>query len=200
MKKIVSVVLCFTLVSLFAGCATIMEEHPGAAVGTGAGAATGAVAGALIGKGAGAAVVGGLIGGLLGGAIGHYAYDAPRSRAETARVYDYSPSQGTVLTIEDEYAAPNVAHPGDVVDLKLTYAVLTPSSEGEISVTEIREITHNGELVGQPEVRVERAGGTYTSTVPLHLPPDAPRGRYQLTSMVQSRYAKDSRVTYFTVR
>ncbi len=199
MKKIASVLLCLTLVSLFTGCATI-EEHPGAAVGAGAGAATGAVAGALIGKGAGATVVGGLIGGLVGGAIGHYAYDAPRSRAETAKVYDYSPSQGTVLTIEDEYAAPNVVHPGDVVDLKLTYAVLTPSPEDEISVTEIREITHNGELVGEPEVHVERAGGTYTSTVPLHLPPDAPRGRYQLTSIVQSPSAKDSRVAYFTVR
>lgn len=63
--------------------------------------------------------------------IGHYAYDVPRSRAETA-------------------------------------------PEGEISVTEIREITHNGELVGKPEVPVERSGGTYASTVPLHLPPNAP--------------------------
>jgi hypothetical protein len=177
-----------------------MEEHRGAAVGAGAGAATGAVAGALIGKGAGAVVIGGLIGGLLGGAVGHYAYDAPRSRAETARVYGYDSSQGTVLSIENAYAAPNVVYRGDVVDLKMTYAVLTPSPEGEVGVTEIREITHNGQLVGKPEVRVVRPGGTYASTVPLHLPPDAPRGKYQVTSIVQTRNASDTRVVYFTVK
>ena len=115
------------------------------------------------------------------------------------RVYNYDPS-GECLTIENVYAAPNVAYPGDVVDIKMTYAVLTPSPEGEISVTEIREITHNGELVGKPEVPVERSGGTYASTVPLHLPPNAPGGQYQVTIIIQTSNARDTRVTYFTVR
>lgn len=38
----------------------------------------------------------------------------------------------------------------------------------KVAVTEIREITYKGELVGRPEVKVEHADGTYTTTVPLH--------------------------------
>ena len=38
-------------------------------------------------------------------------------------------------------------------------AVLNPSAETKTSITEIRDITHNAELVGKPEVRVERGEG-----------------------------------------
>ena len=38
----------------------------------------------------------------------------------------------------------------------------------KVAVTEIREITYKGELLGRPEVKVEHADGTYTTTVPLH--------------------------------
>jgi hypothetical protein len=197
-QKIIAAVLCFTVISIVS-CQTVMQEHPGAAVGAGAGAATGAVAGALIGKGAGAVILGGVLGGLAGGLIGHYAYDVPRSREETARVYGYQPSQGTILTIENATVYPQVVYPGSIVDLKVTYAVLTPSPDMEIDLTEIRQITHDGELVGNPEVRVIRAGGTYSSTVPLHLPPNARRGEYRVRTTVESSYAKDTRETFFTV-
>jgi hypothetical protein len=198
-QKIIVVVLCFTVLSLVS-CQTIMQEHPGAAVGTGAGAATGAVAGALIGKGAGAVILGGLLGGLAGGLIGHYAYDVPRSREETARVYRYHPSEGTILTIENATVYPHAVYPGEVVDLKVTYAVLTPSPDAEVDITEIREITHHGELVGNPEIRVIRPGGTYSSIVPLHLPPNARRGEYRVKTIVESSSAKDTREIYFTVK
>jgi hypothetical protein len=73
------------------------------------------------------------------------------------------------------------------------------NAQKEIDVTEIRHITHNGELVGNPEVRVIRPGGTYSSTVPLHLPANARRGAYQVRVTVESSYARDTRETYFTV-
>jgi outer membrane lipoprotein SlyB len=95
MSKIVSVVLCFALVSLSAGCSSIMEEHKGAAVGAGAGGAVGGIAGAVIGHGTGAVVAGALIGALLGGVVGHFAYDQQRTREQTAQAYRYQPSQGS---------------------------------------------------------------------------------------------------------
>jgi hypothetical protein len=198
--KVVLVGVWFSILLLLGNCSTVMEEHRGAAVGAGAGAATGAVAGALIGKGAGAVVLGGLIGGLIGGAVGHYAYDQPRSREETAKVYNYQSSQGPLLTIENASAVPGTAHPGGTVDLKMTYALLAPSASSEVEVNEIREITYRGQLVGNPEVRVRRMGGTYNSTVPLRLPPDAGKGQYKVKTVVQSINAKDAREFYFTVQ
>jgi outer membrane lipoprotein SlyB len=197
--KIVSLVAGLIILSLLASCQTMMTEHPGTAVGTGFGAATGAILGALVGKGAGAVVLGGLLGGLAGGLIGNYAYDVPRNREQTAKEYHYQSSQGTMLRIENTSALPHVVYPGEVVNLRMTYAVLTPVSYEEISVTEIREITHNGQLVGNPEIRTDRTGGTYSTTIPINLPPDARRGEYQVRFFVESRHASDSTVVYFRV-
>ena len=197
--KIIAVGVALTFMLLSVGCSTVMEEHRGAAVGAGAGAATGAVAGAIIGKGTGAVILGGLIGGLVGGAVGTYAYDMPRTRVQTADTYRYKPTQGTVLTIESASVSPRVAYPGDVVDLNMTYAVLNPSPNAETDITEIREITHNNALVGNPEVRVVRPDGTHTSSIPLRLPPNAARGDYRVRTIVQSSNAKDTKEVHFTV-
>ncbi|MCG6535944.1 MAG: glycine zipper domain-containing protein [Syntrophales bacterium LBB04] len=198
-SRIVSVILVFSLV-LFVSCSQIMEEHSGAAVGAGAGAATGAVVGAIAGRNVTGAIVGGLIGGLVGGAVGHYAYDKPKEREQTAKVYNYNPSQGPVLTIENAVASPQTVNPGDLVDLKLTYAVLNPVQNAETKITEIREIRHRDELVGKPEVTVTRTDGTYNSSVPLRLPANASKGDYRVITTVQSASAKDTKEMRFTVR
>jgi hypothetical protein len=197
-QKMILIVMCVTLISLVS-CQTV-EQNPGAATGAGVGAAAGGVAGALIGRGAGAVLLGGLLGALAGGVVGHYAYDVPRTREETIRQYNYNASQGTILTIENATVYPPIVYPGEVADLRVTYAVLTPSPEVDVSVTEIRQITHHGELVGNPEVRVIRPGGTYISTVPLRLPPDARRGEYTVRTIIESSRASDARETHFTVR
>ena len=199
MRKLVSVVLSISLVVLLLGCETIPSEHRGAAVGAGVGAATGTAAGAALG-GTRSAVLGGLLGGLVGGVIGHYGYDQRRSRDETAQTYDYQPGQGTVLRIEDASAMPQTVRPGESVDLQMTYAVLTPTPEAESSITEIREITHNGAAVGNPQVTVARRDGTYTTTVPLRLPPNAERGAYTVRNIVQTQGVSDVRETSFTVQ
>ncbi|MFO0752082.1 MAG: hypothetical protein U0411_01985 [Thermodesulfovibrionales bacterium] len=200
-------VFTFMLLVAFAaglsGCASIPEEHKGAATGAGVGAATGAAAGALLGgKGAKTetAIIGGLVGALVGGAIGHYTYDQRRTRQETAQKYNYQPSLGTQVRIEDATAVPGSVRPGGTVSLKATYAVLTPSSDSTVTVTETREIRKGGELIGRPESSVARSGGTYTSSVPLILPSTARAGTYTVTTTVQSGTIKDARETSFTVR
>jgi len=198
--KIIAVVLCLTLISLPLGCANVMEEHKGAAVGAGAGGAVGGVMGAIIGHGTGAVVVGALAGALLGGAIGHFGYDQERTREQTAKDYNYKTSQGTVLRIENVKVTPASVSPGETVDLKMTYAVLHDSPDTKLTVTEIREITYKGELVGRPEVKVEQTDGTYTTSVPLRLPSSAGKGTYKVKAMVESQYSKDAREITFTVR
>jgi hypothetical protein len=197
--RAIAVVVCLTLVLPLGACESIPQEHKGAAVGAGAGAATGALAGALIGDTKGA-VIGGLLGALAGGAIGHYAYDQRQTGEETAKKYNYEGSEGKLLTLEEASAVPQTVRPGNAVDLKMTYAVLTPPPHSSTQITEVREITHNGQLVGKPEANVTRNDGTYTSTVPLQLPPDAKTGLYLVKATVKSGDAQDTLETSFTVR
>lgn len=199
-QKLIFGVLILTLILAWSGCQSVPEEHKGAAVGAGVGAAAGTAVGAVIGKDTKGAVIGGLVGALLGGAIGHYAYDKQKTREETVKTYNYEASKGTILTIEDASSSPDTIHPGDVVELKMTYAVLSPSPDTKTRITEIREITHNGQLVGKPEVSVDRVDGTYASAVPLRLSANAEKGVYKVRSTVQSENAKDTREASFTVR
>ncbi len=192
-------VLILFFVSLLSGCTTIPEEHKGAATGAGIGAATGAVAGAVLGKDTQSAVLGALAGALVGGAIGHYAYDQEKSREQTQQTYSYKPDYGTVLTLEDVSSVPKNVAPGQTVELKMTYAILNPSANVQTSITESRMITYNGTIVGNPEVRVTRADGTYSSSVPLRLPTDAAKGIYVVKSEIRSDNAKDSREFTFKV-
>lgn len=185
------------------GCQSIPEERRGAVTGAGVGAATGTLAGAVLGsEGAKTetAIIGGLVGALVGGAIGHYAVDQRRDRQTTEQQYNYQPSAGTVVRIENAAATPSTVRPGETVNMEATYAVLTPSPGGAVNVTETREIRRQGALIGNPQVTVNRTGGTYTSSVPLILPPNAQSGDYVVATTVQSGNARDTRETRFTVR
>lgn len=198
-KMIASMVLMTFMLFLLSSCASIPEEHRGAATGAGIGAATGAVAGALLGDDTKSTMLGAMIGALAGGVIGHYAYDQNKSRQETQQTYNYKPAYGTVLTIEEASASPATVHPGETVELKMSYAILNPSAGMQTNLTETRSITHHGELVGNPETRVTRSDGTYTSTIPLHLPANADKGTYAVTSTVQTENAKDTKEFTFEV-
>lgn len=200
--RIISIVTILSFMFVVFGCASIPEEHKGATTGAAVGGATGALAGALLaerGAKTETAILGGLAGALVGGLIGHYAYDAKKTKEETAQKYNYQPSMGTMLRIEDVSAIPATVKPGDKVELKATYAVLE-SADKDMSITEIREIRMEGELIGKPEANVVRRGGTYSSSVPVFLPSNAKPGKYSVITTVQSQTAKDSKETFFTVK
>jgi len=201
-RKIISVAVILMFLTGIFGCASVPEEHKGAATGAGIGAATGAIAGALLGsKGAKTemAVIGGLLGALAGGAIGHYAYDQKRTKEETAQKYNYKSSDGTVLRIEDVSVIPSVANPGDKVEMKMTYAVLGVAANKELEISEIREIRYQGELYGKPEIQVSRNDGTYSSSIPLTLPKDAKKGKYNIIMTVKGPSVSDSKEVSFQV-
>ena len=198
-KKIVSVFLIVAFVAAISGCGgsagQTVSDNKGAAVG----ATLGATAGVLLGGSTSGRVVGGLIGALVGGAIGHYAYDKQKSADETAKTYNYKSSQGSVVSIENASSTPSRVRSGGTVEIAITYAVLNPSPSVETKVTEIREITHNGKLVGRPEHTVSRTAGTYTSTIPLTLPTNSTPGTYEVKTIIQTPQANDVRISRFTV-
>lgn len=205
MKRTITTLLTlatFTLSGL-TGCVTIPEEHQGAAKGAGIGAATGALAGAILapeGAGLKGAVLGGLAGALVGGLIGNYTVDKKMSAEQTANKYNFQPSSGTMVRIENVTTTPASVRPGDKVDIQTTYALLAPSNDSQMDVTEAVEIRHEGDLVGNPQATVAHTGGTYTATIPIFLPPDAKKGTYRVTSTISTPTAKDVRESSFTVR
>jgi hypothetical protein len=89
--------------------------------------------------------------------------------------------------------------PGKEINLLATYAVMTPTAGSEVSITEVREIWFGTELIGKPEVTVARAAGTYTSKVPMTLPPQAKSGTYKVKTTIQTGTTKDSLEAYFVV-
>jgi len=201
--RIVSILTLMMFLLGISGCATIPEEHQGAATGAGIGAVAGALGGAVIageGSRTKGAIIGGLAGALLGGVIGNYTVDQKKTSTETANKYNYQPSAGTIVRIEGSSAKPATVKPGDKVDLEATYAVMTPSANTQVSITEAREVRLNNELVGNPEVNVSHAGGTYTSSVPLFLPTDAKKGTYTVITTIKTDVGKDSRETSFIVK
>ena len=204
--RVISILTIFVLVFGTMGCASVSretEQNPGASTGVAVGAVSGAIAGSLLGAHGArteTAIIGGLLGALAGGLVGHYAYDVKRSRAETDRKYNYQPSEGVSLTLEDTRVTPRVVRPGEQVQLLVTYAIMTPSPSDEVAVTETREIKVGNELVGKPQVKVTRGGGTYTSRVPLILPQDARAGKYRVYTTIQAANVSDTRETTFDVR
>jgi surface antigen len=202
-RKIVSITVIITLLMGILGCASIPEEHKGAATGAGIGAATGAVAGALLGS-SGAktemALLGGFLGALAGGLIGHYGYDQKKSKEETAKKYNYKTSKGVMVRVENADVVPANAKPGETVDIKMTYAVLGAEPSKELHITETREIKYKGEIFSKPKIQVTRTDGTYTSSVPITLPSDAKMGKYSVIVSVKTHGVSDAKETSFSVK
>lgn len=198
---ILIVFFSFVLVS----CASEQyQQNRGAIIGGGTGAAAGGAVGGVIGAqsghtGAGVAI-GSLLGALAGAGIGHYAYDQKRTETEAQEqyAYDYDQSKATLVRIDDVFASPATVRLGGTVDLSTTYTVLGPQG-ATMEVIETREIRHGDELVGKPQVTVQRQGGTYTSRVPLMLPGGGQRGVYNVHATIQSGGSSDSREFSFTV-
>jgi len=162
-----------------------IKEHQKAAIGTGVGALAGAGLGYAI-KGKKGALVGGLVGALAGGAIGAYLDHRDKTAEQTNKVHNYQPTQGVRLELVGAGADPIATTPGAEVTLQATYALMSPNPQNELQVTEARLLTLNGVKVAETTANVSRTPGTYTSKVPITLPPSAAKGNYQYVVTVSA--------------
>lgn len=191
------------LIAVTGGCASLeqsVKENPSTAVGAIVGTAGGMLIGGLLFKSAAGILLGGLVGGLSGGLIGHALERKEKPAEATNQQYKYTASQGTRVKIESVRTEPAQAKPGEQVSLIVTYALLTPNPNETVNVSERREITYQGSLVGNPALDVKRTGGTWTSALPLTLPANAEAGTYRLLTTVQAGSGQDTREASFTVR
>ena len=141
-----------------------------------------------------------LSGALVGGVVGNYDYRKKDARNETAKAYTRQPATELVLRIQKIAAIPQIVNAGDSVELRLTYALLTPDPNGELRIAETRTIRHNGLPVGEMKVTVVRNSGTYVSAIALKLPSAAPKGAYNFIAGVQGGDITDLAETSFYVQ
>jgi hypothetical protein len=196
LRGIAKVVLLVGGMALLNGCETIeraVKDNPKTAVGAG-GATVEGPAEAPQG-----AVIGGLTGVLTGGVVGNVLDRQERTRAATAETVAYSGEKGDIVRIEAVSLNPQSIRPGETVDLNVQYAILTSGGTEPVRVREIRHIYYQGDLVGNPVVRVERPNGTYWSTLPIKVPPSAAPGRYEVVVGVEVNGMLDRWESRFTV-
>jgi uncharacterized protein YcfJ len=197
MKRHISVVVVIAFTLSLMSCAT--------------GKGTGALAGGTVGAGVGAAVskhnpwlgalIGGALGAIAGAAIGNYIDEQNKNRQESMRAINYRPSQGNLVRISGATNEPVRVKPGEVVGLRTTYYVMSPSPEAQVKIVESRVVQYHGEPVMDPLVRnVDRNQGEHTSTLKLPIPNDSPSGEYTVITTIDNGARRDQSMSKFYVQ
>jgi hypothetical protein len=199
-------VACILLVALTvvsSGCAThtqtgaLVGGAAGAAVGAGIGGAVGGKEGALIGG-----VLGTILGTTTGAAVGqHFDGRQERTRHQAAQSNDYAPARGPLLEVFEPEVTPRLVHPGDTVQIRVTYDVLAPQPDKPIPITETWVFKHDGKeltAISRPEELKEQGG--HTSTFTFTMAKDALPGAYQTIVTVSNGITTKTVATQFQVR
>ena len=105
-----------------------------------------------------------------------------------------------MVSVDNVTASPSTVRPGQQVNLGMNYTILTPDN-APVSVTLVREIRYQGNLVGSPyQTTVTNANGSFNDNVTYSLPSNATPGVYTVTSRVTSSYGTSQRDASFTVQ
>lgn len=145
---------------------------------------------------------GGLLGALEGGFLGNYSYRKEKGLQETRKIHSENPAITDVqVRIEAVRSAPGIADPGDTIDIRIKYAVLTPQENMTVLVNETREILFEEDRVGETSVDIEREGGTWRSSVHITLPQNARSGIYRVVASIRTPNGEqDTEEVTFRVR
>jgi len=198
---------CFALIAslilgLVSGCATtdgnMKAKHQDAAASA---TAETPVAGAGVG-GKRKALSGGLLGTLKGGFLGDYSDRKERGLQETRQIHsENQATTGVRVRIEAVRSTPGIADPGDTIEIRIKYVVLTSQEDMVVPIQETREILFEENKVGETAVGIEREGGTWRSSVPITLPKDASPGIYRVVASIKTPNGEqDTEEVTFRVR
>ncbi len=198
MKRITSIiaVLGLAFVIVVSGCQTVPR---GAALGGALGAGTGAI----IGNQSGHAGEGALIGGVVGAAAGAIASDIRARRTktpeETAKAYDYQPTQGEMLKLENVSVLPSQIRRGDMVEASIQYALLgTPA--GGTAVRESRSLLQGGQVVAEIGTKsFTREDGTWVSVAQFKALDNLELGEVTVQQVIETGSSRIMGTGKFTV-
>ncbi|MBW1917327.1 MAG: hypothetical protein JRI57_04805 [Deltaproteobacteria bacterium] len=130
---------------------------------------------------------------------GRYQEQIKLSREDAVAKYNYCPTGGCVVRLEEVEIRPKWVKPGDSITLTTSYTILTPEKLA-IPVTISRAVRYQGQSVGQTKVTETRTpNGTWENQVDINLPPQAEPGTYTLVVKVTTGYGMAQKSATFTV-
>ncbi len=184
------------LLLTMAGCQTYGEAG-------GLGAVLGGTAGAIIGHQSGNALEGAAIGAALGGITGLIVHDIKAQKAKerqaTVDYYNYQPSQGEVLSLEESYVGPNVTRAGAMIEATLQYAII--GTGGNTQVKETRRLLRGEKVVAELSSKTfNRSDGTWVTSQQFKLPSNLKPGQYSLIQKVETNKSTIFGTADFTVQ
>jgi outer membrane lipoprotein SlyB len=198
MKKTIAVVLCISIAGLLWSCAEMDSAQTGALIG----AAAGGVLGSKLSKDdpeLGAAI-GAAAGALAGAVIGKYLDRKLKSAQDTAKTYQYEPSQGTMVQVEDVRMEPSMIRPGQKAKLVINYALLNSDPNKVVPVMETRQILSDGKSVKKiGPMSKNRNAGTYVTEQEVTFPQNIPSAMYTLNGSVEAGGRTSSKQAGFRV-
>lgn len=113
--------------------------------------------------------------------------------AAAAAAYNYTPTRGELVVIEDVAVLPPRASQGAALRLQVTYTVLRPTAAPE-EILLIREIRYRGQQVlPASQLRLERPNGTFGDEITLTLPSPLLPGPYTVVTKILGEKAFDRR-------
>jgi hypothetical protein len=134
------------------------------------------------------------------GRWGQYRETNRLNREDAVAKYNYCPTGGCVLRLEEVAVRPNRARRGQTLTLSTSYTIITPEQVG-IPVTISREIFFQGRSLGKTKsMESSRLNGTWTHDIDFSLPADAPKGTYTLITKVITGYNQEEKSVEFTVQ
>ena len=128
-----------------------------------------------------------------------YQTQKQQAREDAVARYNYCPTGGCVIRLEDVQIKPVRATGGDTLTLKTTYTLLTPENV-PIPLTISRELLFGGKSLGRVQaMNAENKNGTYVQDIDFTLPADAAVGTYTVVTRVSTGYGMDEKRLEFTV-
>jgi hypothetical protein len=129
-----------------------------------------------------------------------YQEEKKRTREEAVAKYNYCPTGGCVIRLEEVHVRPSSARPGDTMTLTTTYTLLT-ATDTPIPVSITREMFYQGKSLGQTKALSTRnLNGTWTQKVEFPLASDSTPGIYTLVTRINTGYGRDEKSVQFAVQ
>ena len=122
------------------------------------------------------------------------------NREEAVARDNYCPTGGCVVRLDKVSVEPRRVAPGDTLQLKTSYTLLTPEKVG-IQVTITRQIFFQGRPLGTTKSTDSSVhNGAIDQVVNFQLPADAKPGVYTLVTVVNTGFGHDQRTIEFQVQ
>jgi hypothetical protein len=138
-------------------------------------------------------------GAIAGFVYGKYQEKVFRDRQAAEAFHNYKPDQGQKVYIEALEVTPKAPVKGESVSLDSTYSVLTGNDE-PVPVEITQTLIVDKKVCGRQFCsRTEKVSGSYTGTLPMTIPANAPDGKYELVTVVRTPKAIEQKSYEFVI-